>query len=156
MKSEYSLFILKTTMNQERNVATLLEEKVKNKGIKVSSLLSPESLKGYIFIEANDEGAVQEAIEGIKHVRGILPGNVPYEEVDSFFEEKPATEGIKTGDIIELVAGPFKGEKAKVIRLDEGKDELTVELLEVTIPIPVTVNGSYVRIIEKKNREERI
>ena len=154
MKPEYQLFILKTTMNQERNVATLVEEKVRSKGIKVASVLSPETLKGYIFIEAIDEGAVQEAIEGIKHVRGILPGIVPYAEVENFFEEKPAVEGIKPGDIIELVAGPFKGEKAKVVRIDEGKEELTVELLEVTIPIPVTVNGSYVRIIEKKSIEE--
>ncbi len=154
MNPEYQLFILKTTMNQERNVATLVEEKVRSKAIKVASLLSPESLKGYIFIEAIDEGAVQEAIEGIKHVRGILPGIVPFAEVESFFEEKPAVEGIKPGDIIELVAGPFKGERAKVVRIDEGKEELTVELLEVTIPIPVTVNGSYVRIIEKKSIDE--
>jgi transcriptional antiterminator NusG len=141
-------------MNQERNVATLLEEKVRNKDIAVSAILAPETLKGYIFIEAIDEGAVQEAIEGIRHVRGILPGHVPFEEVENFFEEKPAVEGIKPGDIVELVAGPFKGERAKVIRIDENKEELTVELLEVTIPIPVTVNGSYVRIIEKVSQEE--
>jgi transcriptional antiterminator NusG len=154
MKEDYPLFILKTTMNQERNVATLLEEKVRNKDIAVSAILAPETLKGYIFIEAIDEGAVQEAIEGIRHVRGILPGHVPFEEVENFFEEKPAVEGIKPGDIVELVAGPFKGERAKVIRIDENKEELTVELLEVTIPIPVTVNGSYVRIIEKVSQEE--
>jgi len=153
-EQDYSIFILKTTMNQERNVATILEEKIKNKGIKVSAILAPESLKGYIFIEAIDEGAVQEAIDGIKNIRGILPGHVPFNEVENFFEDKPAVEGIKPGDIIELVAGPFKGEKAKVIRIDEGKEELTVELLEITIPIPVTVNGSYVRIIEKKTKEE--
>lgn len=154
MNPEYQLFILKTTMNQERNVATLVEEKVRSRDIKVSAILSPETLKGYIFIEAIDEGAVQEAIEGIKHVRGILPGVVPFTEIESFFEDKPSVEGIKPGDIIELVAGPFKGERAKVVRIDEGKEELTVELLEVTIPIPVTVNGSYVRIIEKKSIDD--
>ncbi|MCC7568432.1 MAG: transcription elongation factor Spt5 [Candidatus Methanofastidiosa archaeon] len=154
MNPEYQLFILKTTMNQERNVATLVEEKVRSRDIKVSAILSPETLKGYIFIEAIDEGAVQEAIEGIKHVRGILPGVVPFTEIENFFEDKPSVEGIKPGDIIELVAGPFKGERAKVVRIDEGKEELTVELLEVTIPIPVTVNGSYVRIIEKKSIDD--
>jgi len=138
-------------MNQEKNVASIIEEKVRNKNIKVSALLAPESLKGYIIIEAIDEGAVQEAIEGIKHIRGILPGQVPLQEIENYFEEKPVVEGMKPGDIVELVAGPFKGERAKVVRIDEGKEELTVELLEVTIPIPVTVNGSYVRIIEKKN-----
>lgn len=150
-EKEYSLFILKTSMNQEKNVASIIEEKVRNKNIKVSALLAPESLKGYIIIEAIDEGAVQEAIEGIKHIRGILPGQVPLQEIENYFEEKPVVEGMKPGDIVELVAGPFKGERAKVVRIDEGKEELTVELLEVTIPIPVTVNGSYVRIIEKKN-----
>ena len=35
--------------------------------------------------------------------------------------------------------------------VDKGKEELTVELLEAMVPIPVTVKGDYVRIIEKKS-----
>jgi len=55
----------------------------------------------------------------------------------------PRRGGIAEGDIVELIAGPFKGEKARVQRIDEGKDQVTVELYEATVPIPVTVRGDH-------------
>jgi transcriptional antiterminator NusG len=51
---------------------------------------------------------------------------------------------------VELVAGPFKGEKARVQKIDESKEEITVELFEATVPIPVTVRGDSVRVLEKE------
>ena len=69
-------------------------------------------------------------------------------------EEKPPIKGLDIGDIVELISGPFKGEKAKVIRVDKGKEEVTIELIEATVPIPVTVKADYVRILEKKEEEE--
>ena len=51
---------------------------------------------------------------------------------------------------MELVNGPFKGEKARVQNIDEGKEEITVELIEAMVPIPVTVKGDSVRVIDKE------
>ncbi|MFA5314292.1 MAG: transcription elongation factor Spt5, partial [Methanomassiliicoccales archaeon] len=47
-------------------------------------------------------------------------------------------------------AGPFKGEKARVQKIDESKEEITVELFEALVPIPVTVRGDHVRVLEKE------
>jgi transcriptional antiterminator NusG len=58
--------------------------------------------------------------------------------------------GIREGDLVELVAGPFKGEKARVQQIDQGKEEITVELVEAMVPIPVTIRGDHVRVIEKE------
>ena len=55
--------------------------------------------------------------------------------------------------IVELVSGPFKGEKAKVTRIDDAKEEITVELLDAMVPIPITVRGEQVRILKKKEEE---
>ena len=49
----------------------------------------------------------------------------------------------------EIISGPFKGEKARVRRIDESKEEVTVELIEAMIPIPITVRGDHVRVLEK-------
>jgi transcriptional antiterminator NusG len=57
--------------------------------------------------------------------------------------------GIDEGTIVELIAGPFKGEKAVVKRVDSGKEEITVELYESIVPIPITVRGDNVRVVEK-------
>ena len=57
------------------------------------------------------------------------------------------------GDIVELVAGPFKGEKARVMKIDETKEEITVELFEAMVRIPVTVRGDSVRVLQKEEEK---
>jgi len=61
--------------------------------------------------------------------------------------------GMEAGDIVELIAGPFRGEKARIMRIDQSKEEITVELFEATVPIPVTVRGDHVKVIEKKEKK---
>jgi len=72
------------------------------------------------------------------------------EEIEHYLTPKALVSGIVEGDIVELVAGPFKGEKARVQHIDEGKEEITVELFEALVPIPVTVKGDNVRVIGKE------
>ncbi|WP_201013822.1 transcription elongation factor Spt5 [Candidatus Methanomethylophilus sp. 1R26] len=62
-----------------------------------------------------------------------------------------AVVGIEEGDLVELVTGPFKGEKARVQKIDENKEEITVELVDAMVPIPVTVKADSVRVVEKEN-----
>ena len=54
------------------------------------------------------------------------------------------------GNIVEVISGPFKGEKARVQRIDQAKEEVTVELFEAMVPIPITVRGDHVRVLEKE------
>ena len=51
---------------------------------------------------------------------------------------------------MELVSGPFKGERAKVVRIDESREEVVLELIEAAVPIPVTVQADQIRIIQKE------
>ena len=55
----------------------------------------------------------------------------------------------KAGMKVELIAGPFKGEKAKVMRVNDAKEEVTVELLEAAVKIPVTLHAEHIRIIKE-------
>ena len=48
-----------------------------------------------------------------------------------------------------MVNGPFKGEKARVQKIEEAKEEITVELIEAMVPIPVTVKGESIKVIGK-------
>ena len=45
-------------------------------------------------------------------------------------------------------------EKAKVVKVDEPHDEVTVELLEVAVPIPITVKSKMVKIFQKASQME--
>jgi len=46
---------------------------------------------------------------------------------------------------VEVIGGAFKGEEAKVNRVDDTNREVTIELLDAAVPIPTTVDIDMVR-----------
>ena len=149
-----SVFAVRTTAGQERNVANLIEVRVFSSKLPVKAVLVPEMLKGYVFVEAEGPHSVEEAIAGIKHVRSRVPGVVNFSEVEKYIVVKPIIEELDAEDIVEIISGPFKGMKAKITRIDKTKSELVLELLEATFTLPITVHADYVKIIEKAKKVE--
>ena len=144
------IYALKTTINQEKAVGDTIGYKAKKHKVGVVAVLSPPELRGYVLVEAYDRDALEKLIKGVPHARGLVQGETALSEVEHFLTPKPAVAGIAEGDIVELVAGPFKGERARVQRIDAAKEEITVELFEAMVPIPVTVRGDNVRVLQKK------
>jgi transcriptional antiterminator NusG len=143
------IFVVKTTTGQERNVARLITAKVEMTNILLKSLLIPDTLKGYVFIEADGPHFVEEAITGVRHVRSRIPGLVNFAEIERYIVRKPVMEDLGEDDVVEITGGPFKGMRAKVNRLDKSKGEVTLELLEATFTLPITVHSDYVKLVEK-------
>jgi transcriptional antiterminator NusG len=148
-KFSSAIFTVRTTAGQEKNVANLLAAKVKTNNLPIKAILVPETLKGYVFIEAEGPHVVDEAIGGIKHVRSRVPGIVTFPEVERYIVAKPMIEELDVRDIVEVVSGPFKGMRAKITRVDETKEEVVLELLEATFTLPITVHADYVKVVEK-------
>ena len=92
---------------------------------------------------------VREMLKGIRKARGLVAGETTLKEVEPLLVPKITVEGFVEGAIVELISGPFKGEKARVKKIDQAKEEITVELIEAVVPIPVTVRGDHVRMLEK-------
>ena len=143
------IFVVKTTTGQERNVARLVSAKVEMSHIPVKAILVPEMLKGYVFIEADGPHYVEEAIAGVRHVRSRIPGLVSFSEIERYIIRKPVIEDLSEDDVVEITGGPFKNMRAKITRIDQGKDEVTLELLEATFTLPITVHSDYVKLVEK-------
>ena len=149
------IFVVKTTTGQERNVARLMAAKVEMSHIPVKAILVPEMLKGYVFIEAEGPHLIEEAIAGVRHVRSRIPGLVSFSEIERYIIRKPVIEDLYEDDVVEITGGPFKGMRAKITRIDKSKGEVTLELLEATFTLPITVHSDYVKLVEKaKNRSE--
>jgi transcriptional antiterminator NusG len=149
------IFAVKTTTGQEKNVARLVEARVEMNKIPIKTILVPETLKGYVFIEAEGPHYVEEAITGIKHVRSRIPGIVNFSEIERYIIRRPVIEELHEDDIVEITGGPFKGMRAKITRIDKAKAEVILELLEATFTLPITVNSDYVKLVEKaKTRQE--
>ncbi len=144
-----SIFVVKTSIGHEKDVANAINNKSKESG-DVFALLFPTRLRGYLFVEAKDEVRLRDIIKGVSHVRGLLRGGTPVSEVQHFFTPKPAVSHMSEGDIVEIVAGPFKGEKARLQSIDETKEEITIELFEAMVPIPITIKADQVRVVEKR------
>lgn len=140
---------IKTQIGQERAVAETLAARAREKNLKIASLLSPSPLRGYLIMETMNSDLLHEVIKGIRKARGIVDGETSFDDIQHYLTPKPTTSGIVESDIVELISGPFKGEKARVRQIDYQKEEITVELLEATVPIPVTVRGDHVRVLEK-------
>jgi len=152
-KPSTAVFAIRTTAGQERNIANLIAAKVEVNRLPVKSILVPETLKGYVFLEAAGSHFVEEAIAGIKHVRSRVPGIVPFSEIEKYVVVKSIIEDLDFDDLVEVVGGPFKGMRAKIRRIDRTKKEITIELLEATFTLPITVHADYVKLVEKAKLE---
>jgi len=143
------IFAIKTTTGQERNVARLIAAKVEMTHVPIKAILVPDTLKGYVFIEADGPHLVEEAIAGVRHVRSRIPGLISFPEIERYIVRKPVLEDLYEDDVVEITGGPFKGMRAKITRLDKSKGEVTLELLEATFTLPITVHSDYVKLVEK-------
>ncbi len=145
-----SILAVKTSIGHEKTVADSIASRAKPKPMGVFAILSPATIRGYVFVEAMNTDALREVVKGVRRTRGMVKGETTFAEIEHFLTPKPIVAGIVEGDIVELIAGPFKGEKARVQQIDQNKEEITVELFEAMVPIPVTIRGDHVRVLEKE------
>jgi transcriptional antiterminator NusG len=145
-----SIVALKASIGHEKNVADDVASRAKTSKSGIYAILSPTTLRGYVLIEGMNTDELRETVRGVRKARGLVEGETSFAEIDHFLTPKPLVSGIMEGDVVELIAGPFKGEKARVKHIDETKEEITVELFEAMVPIPVTVRGDHVRVLEKE------
>lgn len=141
------MFAYRVTAGQESIVADLLHEKIRKKNAPVNALLISPRLKGYLIVEAANEVDAKQLITNVPHVKSVLPKPIPFEEIKQLLESKPQQVQLNKGDFVEVTSGPFKGERAKVVRIDAEKEDVTVELVEVAVPIPVTIKMNAVKVV---------
>ena len=142
------------TANREDQVLDFVTSHVQKRKLEVYCVIHPHGLRGYIFLEAKDKEAAEEAYQGVPYAKGLIPTPVKYEEIEHMLEQVKREVNIQRNDIVEIISGPFKREQAKVSRIDLQKEEVVVELLESAIPIPITVKLDAVKVIRRDTVEE--
>jgi transcriptional antiterminator NusG len=148
------IYTVRTTVGRENAVIETLLRKIKSRALDIRTVFHPEELKGYIFVEGGEED-IENVIKAVPHVKGLIRKKVKISDIKKFLEEKKIEIKINRGDVIEVTGGPFKNEKGKVTRVDEAKEEVTIELLEAAIPIPITVPIDSVRVEESIEKSEK-
>ena len=148
------IFIIKVTTNKEERAIDMIAERAEKKQLNIFSVSRPHGLRGYILLEAEDRESAEEAVFNLPYVKGIIGKTITYEEIKNMVEPTAATVSIKEGDIVEIISEPFKKEKAKVLRIDKQKEEVTVSLLGAVVPLPVTIKLDNVKVIRREDMEE--
>ena len=142
-------YAVRTVAGQEMNVALIMENRIRARGIDVRSIIVPPRVKGYIILETPGIHVVYEAIREMKHVKGQAPGKIDERDIEEILVPKPVILGLSEGDTVEIIGEPFKGMKAKVVRVEVEKNEVVLNILESDYPLQITVPGDYVRLIKK-------
>lgn len=145
------IFSVKTVVGRENVVMEAIAAKAKVENLKIQSIFHPEEIKGYVFVEG-DLQDIEKAIQMIPHVRGLIKRPVELKEVQRFLKPKTVEIDLNVGDIVEIIGGPFKEEKGRVTRYDKVKREVTIELMEAVVPIPITVSVEFVKLLEKAGK----
>jgi|TARA_B110000014_G_scaffold248159_1_gene222288 transcriptional antiterminator NusG len=111
----------------------------------IQSILLVDNLKGYIVIEAEGPQEMFAAIQGLRHVKGQLRGELQYSEIENYLIKKSTVSELTVDAVVEIIGGPFKGMKATITRVDHEKEEATVILLDAPYQLPVTVDANYLK-----------
>ena len=143
------IFTIKTVVGRENVVLDAVASRVRSENLSIQALVHPEEIKGYVFVEGNIDD-VEKAVKSLPHSRGLIKKPVDIKEIERFLQPRKVEVELNTGDIIEIIGGPFKGEKGKVTRYDKVKRELTMEPTETPVPIPITVSVEFVKVLQKK------
>ena len=147
----YLIYTIRVTSGQEKIVAEILMKKARAEKLNIFSIVYIDNIKGYLFVEAPDENTLVKLLQKVKHVKGALKKAIGLDEIKNLIQaQKQPALIIESGDTVEMTSGPFKGERAKVVKINEPKDEITVELIEVAVPIPVTVKTKMVKLFQKQ------
>ena len=149
------IFSIKTQVGKEQNTADLINSRADKGKLEIPSILVTPELRGYLFVEGFDDDRIRDMIKTISYARNMLEGDIPIDQIEHFLTPTSAVAKITEGDVVEMVAGPFRGETAKVTHIDDAKEEITVELFEAMVPIPITVRGEQVRIIKRKDEDNK-
>ena len=151
--SEESFFmVVRTVGGQEYNVALILKARIESKNLNIPSLIVLPQLKGLIFVEKGLPHILQNLIIGVKHCRGILRGKVPLSEIMRVIT-RPIE--LKIGDMVEIVSGPFRGYKGRVMDIDTESGTVTIEITDAASPMPITLRIKDVRLLERRREGEQ-
>jgi transcriptional antiterminator NusG len=146
------IYTIRTTSGREEIVIDILTTRLKNEGYNIKAIFHPAEIKGYVFVEGSS-GDIHKVMHGMMHVRGVIEKPIKLSDIQQFLEVKKDRIKIDKGDIVEIIGGPFKGERGKIERIDKVKDEATIELLEASIPIPVTISTEFLKVVKKVKQE---
>ena len=144
-----TFFAAKTTKGQELNVSLLIKNRAVSKNLPLYSIIIPSRPKGYIIFEVPKSSIIDLLIRDLRHVKGRVKGTISLQDVERMVKPKATVELLTPGCEVEVIAGPLRGSRGRVVQINKAKNEVVLQIYEATYPLRVTIPGEQIRPIKE-------
>jgi transcription elongation factor Spt5 len=141
------IFTVRTRIRSERNVGEVILKRAANKDINIGTIQYPAILNGYIFVECDSREKLNRLIKNIKNAQGLLNGETTLDEISKYVKTRKSKKNLYEGTHVEITDGQFKGEHAVIQHVNDRTQELTVELVDEVLKIPIIITRNQCRAI---------
>ncbi|MGC9112481.1 transcription elongation factor Spt5 [Acidilobus sp.] len=148
----YAIYV---TGGYEERVVAVLGERARTLQLDVRSIVYSPDLKGVVFVEVGDAKDLYYLIRGVRNIKRRRPTMVSVDDILKLVKPPATAEPIAKGDVIQVIGGPFKGMRGRIIEVRKG--EVDVNLLEGDSKIIVTIPIDQVKPVgkEREGQEEQ-
>ena len=138
VKNDPNLWMVKCVLGTEKETVLRLMNKIfayqtspDHEPLQIRSVVSPEHIKGYIYIEAFKQSHVKAAIEGITNLRlgQHTQQMVPFKEMTDVLRVVKEQIGLKPKQWVRLKRGLFKDDLAQVDYVDMAQNQVHLKLI---------------------------
>ncbi|XWS23610.1 hypothetical protein CRYUN_Cryun28dG0029600 [Craigia yunnanensis] len=125
------LWMVKCAIGRERETAVCLMQKYIDKGseLQIRSVIALDHLKNYIYIEADKEAHVREAVKGLRNVFAAKIMLVPIREMTDVLSVESKAIDLSRDTWVRMKIGTYKGDLAQVVDVDNVRQRVTVKLI---------------------------
>lgn len=138
-------FAIKVTKAQEMNVSMIIENRANREGIPLYSIIGPHKPGGFIVLETTAASYADRLLRDIRHAKRRIKGMMSLSEIELMIKPKPTIAAFSPGMEIEVIAGPLKGSRGRVVEVIKSRNEVVLTIYEASYPLKVTVPAEYVR-----------
>lgn len=146
------IYLIPVVVRDAHIIAKLIHKRIIDLNIEgIYSIYLDPKIKGYLVIEAKNDDVVKRAISGVK---GIKPRSellvISEAELDKILTKLISEEKvvINIGDLVEIVKGPFAGEKAKVTAINTERNLYTVIPLDLPTIVPIDIPAKNIKLLK--------
>ncbi|KNA12168.1 hypothetical protein SOVF_128340 [Spinacia oleracea] len=145
------LWMVKCAIGREREVAVCLMQKCIDKGseLQIRSVVALDHLKNFVYVEADKEAHVREAVKGMRNIYPSKILLVPIKEMTDVLSVETKAIDLSRDTWVRMKTGTYKGDLAKVLDVDNVRQRVTVKLIP-RIDLQVLANKLEGRDVAKK------
>jgi len=144
------IYAISVVGSYEEKVAMIFAERAHTLNLNIKSIVYSEDLKGTVIVELGDPKDLYYLIRGVKNVKRRKPIQINVQDVVRLLRPPISIPTLEKGQLIEVIGGPFKGMKGRVVEIYPSRSEADITLLEGDSKILVTIPLEYMKVSEEE------